>query len=93
MSALTAKAKLAGMWREKDQHNTGSALFTSASSVSFSSAPRSRRLGISPTKASTMSRLRKLYARCPGCIGQQTDGYTSHSNGAGVPSATGARAL
>ena len=25
MSALTAKAKLAGMWREKvDQHNTGS---------------------------------------------------------------------
>ena len=28
MSALTAKAKLAGMWRDKvDQHNTGSAAY------------------------------------------------------------------
>jgi mRNA-degrading endonuclease RelE of RelBE toxin-antitoxin system len=44
------------------------------------------------TKAS-MSRLRKLYARCPAGIGQQTDAYTSHSNGAGVPSAPGAGAL
>src|SRR5262249_52415213 len=49
------------------------------------SAPPSRRMGMSLTKVATMSRLRKLYARCG--IGQQTDGYTSHSNGAGISSA------
>jgi glutamine synthetase len=66
---------------------------TSALNVSLSSAPRSRRLGIFPTKASTMSRLRKLCARCPVGIGQQTDAYTSHPNGAGVSAAPGAGAL
>ena len=34
-----------------------------------------------------MSRPRTSHPRCPGGIGEQTDGYTSHSNGAGVPSA------
>jgi hypothetical protein len=92
VSALTAKAKLAGMWREKvDQHNTGNPVY--ASSASLWSAPRSRRLRISPTKASTMSRLRKLYPRCPAGIGQWTDAYPPHSNSAGVPSAPGAGAL
>ena len=87
VSALTAKAKLAGMWREKlDQHNTGSPVYERIERVIVERF-RSRRLGISPTKASTMSRPRKLYARCPAGIGQQTDGHTSHSDSAGVSSA------
>src|SRR5689334_9565912 len=59
---------------------------TSASSASLWSAPRSQRLGISPRKVATTSRPRKSHARCPAGIGQP-DGYTSHSNGAGVSSA------
>jgi len=36
VSALTAKAKLAGMWREKvDQHNTGSSTVSTVWSVSW----------------------------------------------------------
>jgi hypothetical protein len=40
VSALTAKAKLAGMWREKvDQHNTGSPVIERIE-VSLSTPPR-----------------------------------------------------
>jgi hypothetical protein len=36
VSALTAKAKLAGMWREKvDQHNTGTGTVSTVWSVSW----------------------------------------------------------
>ena len=36
VSALTAKAKLAGMWREKlDQHNTGASTVSTVWSVSW----------------------------------------------------------
>ena len=36
VSALTAKAKLAGMWREKvDQHNTGTSTVSTVWSVSW----------------------------------------------------------
>jgi hypothetical protein len=42
VSALTAKAKLAGMWREKlDQHNTGSPVYERIERVIVESAPQS----------------------------------------------------
>ena len=42
VSALTAKAKLAGMWREKlDQHNTGSPVYESIERVIVERAPQS----------------------------------------------------
>ena len=42
MSALTAKAKLAGMWREKlDQHNTGSPVYERIERVIVERAPQS----------------------------------------------------
>ena len=42
VSALTAKAKLAGMWREKvDQHNTGSPVYERIERVIVERAPQS----------------------------------------------------
>jgi len=42
VNALTAKAKLAGMWREKvDQHNTGSPLYERIERVIVERAPQS----------------------------------------------------
>ena len=42
LSALTAKAKLAGMWREKlDQHNTGSPVYERIERVIVERAPQS----------------------------------------------------
>ena len=42
MSALTAKAKLAGMWREKvDQHNTGSPVYERIERVIVERPPQS----------------------------------------------------
>ena len=42
VSALTAKAKLAGMWREKlDQHNTGSPVYERIERVIVEPAPQS----------------------------------------------------
>ena len=42
VSALTAKAKLAGMWREKvDQHNTGSPVYERIERVMVERAPQS----------------------------------------------------
>ena len=42
VSALIAKAKLAGMWREKvDQHNTGSPVYERIERVIVERAPRS----------------------------------------------------
>ena len=42
VSALTAKAKLAGMWREKvDQHNTGSPVYERIERVIVDRAPQS----------------------------------------------------
>ena len=41
VSALTAKAKLAGMWREKvDQHNTGSPVYERIERVIVERAPQ-----------------------------------------------------
>jgi hypothetical protein len=52
VSALTAKAKLAGMWREKvDQHNPGNPVYERIERVIVERARR-RRLAVSPTKAS-----------------------------------------
>ena len=46
VSALTAKAKLAGMWREKvDQHNTGSPVIERIERVIVHPAPRSNDVG------------------------------------------------
>jgi hypothetical protein len=40
VSALTAKAKLAGMWREKvDQHNTGSPIVRGVTDLDGCSSP------------------------------------------------------
>jgi hypothetical protein len=51
VSALTAKAKLAGMWREKvDQHNTGNPVYERIERV-IVERPRRRRLRIPPTKS------------------------------------------
>jgi hypothetical protein len=45
VSALTAKAKLAGMWRDKvDQHNTGSAAYERIERVIVERAPPNNRL-------------------------------------------------
>jgi len=42
VSALTAKAKLAGMWREKvDQHNTGSPVYERIERVIVERPPQS----------------------------------------------------
>ena len=42
VSALTAKAKLAGMWREKlDQHNTGSPVYESIERIIVERPPQS----------------------------------------------------
>ena len=42
MSALTAKAKLAGMWREKvDQHNTGAPVYERIERVIVEGPPQS----------------------------------------------------
>ena len=42
VTALTAKAKLAGMWREKvDQHNTGSPVYERIERVIVERAPQS----------------------------------------------------
>jgi hypothetical protein len=42
VSALTAKAKLAGMWREKlDQHNTGSPVYERIERIIVERAPQS----------------------------------------------------
>src|SRR5262249_52882412 len=42
VSALTAKAKLAGMWREKlDQHNTGNPVYERIERVIVERAPQS----------------------------------------------------
>jgi hypothetical protein len=42
VNALTAKAKLAGMWREKvDQHNTGSPVYERIERVIVERAPQS----------------------------------------------------
>jgi len=47
VSALTAKAKLAGMWREKlDQHNTGSPVYERIERVIVERAPQSAAEGI-----------------------------------------------
>ena len=44
VNALTAKAKLAGMWREKvDQHNTGSAVYERIERVIVERAPAIQR--------------------------------------------------
>jgi hypothetical protein len=42
VTALTAKAKLAGMWREKvDQHNTGNSVYERIERVIVERAPQS----------------------------------------------------
>jgi hypothetical protein len=46
VSALTAKAKLAGMWREKvDQHNTGSPVYERIERVIVERPPQSNDVG------------------------------------------------
>ena len=57
VSALTAKAELAGMWREKvDQHNTGSPVYERIERVIVERAPQSAAEGIS---SSTINKLPK----------------------------------
>ena len=52
VSALTAKAKLAGMWREKlDQHNTGSPLYERIERVIVERPPQSAAPGNSPDES------------------------------------------
>jgi hypothetical protein len=64
VSALTAKAKLAGMWREKvDQHNTGSPVIERIEWVIVRPAPRSNDVG--PSLSEPRNETEKLPASKP----------------------------
>ena len=87
VSALTAKAKLAGMWREKvDQHNTGSPIYERIERVIVERAPHPAPASI-PDESIYEESPTEVGREIPGRHGQQIDAYTSHSNGAGVSSA------
>jgi len=63
VSALTAKAKLAGMWREKvDQHNTGSPVYERIERVIVERAPQS-----SDVAPSLLELRNETYEEPPAC--------------------------
>ena len=66
VSALTAKAKLAGMWREKvDQHNTGNPVYERIERVIVERPPQSAPASIPDEN---------IYEESPTEVGRETPG-------------------